>query len=141
SSELETSSVGSGVVYKVDGDTAYVVTNNHVIDGADAINIIMADGTQVEAEVVGSDPWTDLAVLEISSDVVTTVAEFGNSDSLKVGEPAIAIGSPLGSEYATTVTQGIISGLDRSRSEEHTSELQSRFDLVCRLLLEKKKTY
>ena len=114
SSDLETSSEGSGVVYKVDGDTAYVVTNNHVIDGADAINIIMADGTQVEAEVVGSDPWTDLAVLEISSDVVTTVAEFGNSDSLKVGEPAIAIGSPLGSEYATTVTQGIISGLDRS---------------------------
>ena len=114
SSELETSSEGSGVVYKVDGDTAYVVTNNHVIDGADAINIIMADGTQVEAEVVGSDPWTDLAVLEISSDVVTTVAEFGDSDSLKVGEPAIAIGSPLGSEYATTVTQGIISGLDRS---------------------------
>lgn len=114
SSELEASSEGSGVVYKVDGDTAYVVTNNHVIDGADAINIIMADGTQVEAEVVGSDPWTDLAVLKISSDVVTTVAEFGNSDSLKVGEPAIAIGSPLGSEYATTVTQGIISGLDRS---------------------------
>lgn len=114
SSELETSSEGSGVVYKVDGETAYVVTNNHVIDGADAINIIMADGTQVEAEVVGSDPWTDLAVLEISSDVVTTVAEFGDSDSLKVGEPAIAIGSPLGSEYATTVTQGIISGLDRS---------------------------
>lgn len=114
SSELETSSEGSGVVYKVDGDTAYVVTNNHVIDGADAINIIMADGTQVEAEVVGSDPWTDLAVLKISSDVVTTVAEFGDSDSLKVGEPAIAIGSPLGSEYATTVTQGIISGLDRS---------------------------
>lgn len=114
SSELETSSEGSGVVYKVDGDTAYVVTNNHVIDGADAINIIMADGTQVEAEVVGSDPWTDLAVLKISSDVVTTVAEFGDSDSLKVGEPAIAIGSPLGSEYATTVTQGIISGLNRS---------------------------
>ncbi|WP_290491886.1 MULTISPECIES: S1C family serine protease [unclassified Aerococcus] len=114
SSELETSSEGSGVVYKVDGDTAYVVTNNHVIDGADAINIIMADGTQVEAEVVGSDPWTDLAVLKISSDIVTTVAEFGDSDSLKVGEPAIAIGSPLGSEYATTVTQGIISGLDRS---------------------------
>lgn len=112
--ELETSSEGSGVVYKVDGDSAYVVTNNHVIDGADAINIIMSDGSQVEAEVVGSDPWTDLAVLKISSDVVTTVAEFGDSESLKVGEPAIAIGSPLGSEYATTVTQGIISGLDRS---------------------------
>lgn len=114
STELETSSEGSGVVYKVDGDTAYVVTNNHVINGADAINILLADGTQVEAEVVGADPWTDLAVLKISSDVVTTVAEFGDSESLKVGEPAIAIGSPLGSEYATTVTQGIISGLDRS---------------------------
>lgn len=114
STELETSSEGSGVVYKVDGDTAYVVTNNHVIDGADAINILMADGTQVEAEVVGSDPWTDLAVLSIPSDVVSTVAEFGDSESLKVGEPAIAIGSPLGSEYATTVTQGIVSGLDRS---------------------------
>lgn len=112
--ELETSSEGSGVVYKTDGDTAYVVTNNHVIDGADAVNILMSDGSQVEAEVVGTDPWTDLAVLSIPSDVVTTVAEFGDSDGLTVGEPAIAIGSPLGSEYASTVTQGIISGLDRS---------------------------
>lgn len=132
STELETSSEGSGVVYKVDGDTAYVVTNNHVIDGADAINIIMADGTQVEAELVGTDPWTDLAVLKISSDVVSTVAEFGDSDSLTVGEPAIAIGSPLGSDYATTVTQGIISGLNRSVSVDIDGD--STYDWVANVI-------
>lgn len=110
----ETASEGSGVVYKVDGNDAYVVTNNHVIDGSDAVEIIMNDGTQVEAEIVGKDVWTDLAVLKIPADNVITVAEFGDSDALTVGEQAIAIGSPLGSDFASTVTQGIISGLDRN---------------------------
>lgn len=111
---LVTASEGSGVIYKVDGDTAYVVTNNHVIDGADAVDILMKDGTKKEATVVGSDIWTDLAVLSVSSEAIDTVATFGDSDELNVGEPAIAIGSPLGSAFATSVTQGIISATERS---------------------------
>src|SRR5699024_8620402 len=113
-SDLVTNGTGSGVVYKVEGDLAYVVTNNHVIDGADALEVMMEDGTKKEAQVVGSDVWTDLAVLTIPAEDIGVVAEFGNSDNLNVGEPAIAIGSPLGTEFATSVTQGIISATERT---------------------------
>ena len=113
-SELQTAGEGSGVIYKTDGDSSYIVTNNHVIDGSDAIEVLLKDGTKVEAELVGSDSWTDLAVLKISSENVTTVAEFGDSDALTVGEPALAIGSPLGTNYASSVTSGIISAKNRS---------------------------
>ena len=112
--QLQTAGEGSGVIYKTDGDSSYVVTNNHVIEGSDAIEVLMKDGTKVEAELVGADSWTDLAVLKISSENVTTVAEFGDSDLLNVGEPAIAIGSPLGTNYASSVTSGIISAKNRS---------------------------
>lgn len=112
--EYETASEGSGVIYKVEGDTAYIVTNNHVIAGSDAVEILLSDGTQVPVEVVGSDVWTDLAVLSMPAEAAPQVAEFGDSSALKVGEPVIAIGSPLGSEFASTVTQGIISGLNRA---------------------------
>jgi serine protease Do len=114
SSDLQTQSEGSGVIYKKDGKTAYIVTNNHVIDGSDAIEVILKDGTKVEAKLIGADQWTDLAVLSIPADKVKTVATFGNSDDIKVGEPAIAIGSPLGTNFATSVTQGIVSAKDRS---------------------------
>lgn len=112
--QLQTAGEGSGVIYKTEGDSSYVVTNNHVIEGSDAIEVLMKDGTKVEAELVGSDSWTDLAVLKISSENVMTVAEFGDSDLLNVGEPAIAIGSPLGTNYASSVTSGIISAKNRS---------------------------
>ncbi|MGO2696401.1 S1C family serine protease [Bavariicoccus seileri] len=111
--DLQTSSEGSGVIYKKDDDKAYIVTNNHVISGSDAVKVLLSDGTNIDAKVVGSDEWTDLAVLEIPSDNITTVAEFADSDEVKVGQVAIAIGSPLGLDYATSVTSGIISGVDR----------------------------
>lgn len=112
-STLETASEGSGVIYKKSGDTAYIVTNNHVVEGQKELQVVLADGTKVTATLVGTDSYTDLAVLKISSSKVTTVATFGDSSALKVGEPAIAIGSPLGSEYANSVTEGIISSLNR----------------------------
>jgi serine protease Do len=115
---LETSSEGSGVIYKIEDDLAYIVTNNHVIDGADELEILMKDGTKEVATVVGSDVWTDLAVLTIPATNVTAVASFGDSDAVNVGEPAIAIGSPLGTEFATSVTQGIISAKNRSVSTD-----------------------
>ena len=106
-------SEGSGVIYKKDGDDAYLVTNTHVISGAKKVDIRLADGTKVPGEIVGSDTYSDIAVVKISSEKVSTVAEFGDSSQLAVGETAIAIGSPLGSEYANTVTQGIVSSLNR----------------------------
>lgn len=113
-STLITASEGSGVIYKIENDYAYVVTNNHVISGSQELEVLMADGSREKAELIGSDQWTDLAVLKIKADKITTVAEFGNSDDIQVGQVAIAIGSPLGSEFATSVTQGIISAKERS---------------------------
>ena len=112
----QVSSEGSGVIYKKEGNFAYLVTNTHVISGAKKVDIRLADGTKVPGEIVGSDTYSDIAVVKIAADKVTTVAEFGDSDQLTVGETAIAIGSPLGSEYANTVTQGIVSSLNRNVS-------------------------
>ncbi|HEM3624100.1 TPA: trypsin-like peptidase domain-containing protein [Streptococcus suis] len=114
SDELAVAGEGSGVIYKKDGDTAYIVTNNHVISGAEKIDILLASGEKLSGELVGADTYSDIAVIKIAADKVTTVAEFANSDTIKVGETAIAIGSPLGSVYANTVTQGIISSLSRT---------------------------
>ena len=112
----QVASEGSGVIYKKNDKDAYLVTNTHVIKGASKVDIRLADGTKVPGEIVGSDTFSDIAVVKISSEKVTTVAEFGDSSKLNVGETAIAIGSPLGSEYANTVTQGIISSLNRNVS-------------------------
>ena len=115
SGDLEAASEGSGVIYKkTDDNKAYVVTNNHVVESQEELEILLADGTKVTGTLVGTDSYTDLAVIEIPADKVTTVAEFGDSDKLTVGEPAIAIGSPLGSEYANSVTEGIVSSLNRN---------------------------
>lgn len=105
---------GSGVVYKIEGDSAYVITNNHVIEGADKIELTMHDGSQAEAELLGADSLSDLAVLRISADHVSNVISFADSDQVQVGSIAIAIGSPVGERFASSVTQGIVSGLDRS---------------------------
>ena len=105
---------GSGVVYKKDNGKAYIVTNHHVIEGASTIEVTLADGTKQNAELLGSDVWTDLAVLEIEATDISTIAEFGDSDSLKPGEPIMAIGNPLGLQFSGSVTKGIISGLERT---------------------------
>jgi serine protease Do len=120
-SNLEASSEGSGVIYKKSGNTAYIVTNNHVVDGQQGLEVLLKDGTKVKAELVGTDAYSDLAVLKISADKVSKVASFGDSSALKVGEPAIAIGSPLGSEYANSVTSGIVSSLNRQVTSTNDS--------------------
>lgn len=120
SGDLQAVGEGSGVIYKKDGNTAYVVTNNHVVEGQDGLEVVLKDGEKIKAELVGTDTYTDLAVLKISSDKVDKTATFGDSSALKVGEPAIAIGSPLGSQYANSVTSGIISSLNRQVSDSQT---------------------
>ena len=112
--ELATASEGSGVIYKNENGYAYIVTNYHVIAKSQELEVLLADGTREKAELVGSDQWTDLAVIRIANTNVSTVAKFANSDDVQVGQTAIAIGSPLGSEFATSVTQGIVSATNRS---------------------------
>lgn len=113
-SDSQISSEGSGVIYKKDGKYAYLVTNTHVISGAKKVDILLANGNKVPGEVVGSDVYSDIAVVRISADKAKDVAEFGDSNQLTVGETAIAIGSPLGTDYANSVTQGIISSQGRN---------------------------
>ncbi|NNU83613.1 PDZ domain-containing protein [Geobacillus sp. BMUD] len=106
--------VGSGVIYKKAGGRAFIVTNHHVIENASQLEVSLKDGTRVPAKLLGSDVLMDLAVLEIDAKHVKKVAQFGNSDTLKPGEPVIAIGNPLGLQFAGSVTQGIISGTNRT---------------------------
>ncbi|MEK3807176.1 trypsin-like peptidase domain-containing protein [Bacillus sp. FSL H8-0547] len=105
---------GSGVIFKKDGNTAYIITNNHVIEGASSIEITYSDGEKSEAELVGADPLTDTAVLKIDSKYAKAVAQFGDSGKLRAGERVVAIGNPLGLDFSRTVTEGIISGTDRT---------------------------
>ena len=107
---------GSGVIYKKDKKYAYAITNTHVISGGKAYDLQLSDGSKVPAELVGSDVFSDISVVRIPADKAPDVAELGDSSNLTIGETAIAIGSPLGSQYANSVTQGIISSLDRTVS-------------------------
>ena len=117
---FQEASEGSGVIYKKSGDAAYVVTNNHVINGAAQIQVMLHDGQKVTSTLVGKDAMTDLAVLKIAADKVTTTAAFGDSNKIQVGQKVLAIGSPLGSQYASSVTEGIISA--KKRLVESSSE-------------------
>ena len=110
---LQLSSEGSGVIYKKSGGDAYVVTNYHVIAGNSSLDVLLSGGKKVKASVVGYDEYTDLAVLKISSEHVKDVATFADSSKLTIGEPAIAVGSPLGSQFANTATEGILSATSR----------------------------
>src|SRR5690625_2869865 len=105
---------GSGVIYKEDKDYAYVVTNHHVVEGADEIEVVLYNDEHVDAKLLGSDLFSDLAVLRIDAKAADKVIEMGSSDKVKVGEPAIAIGNHLGHMFAGSVTQGIISGTQRT---------------------------
>lgn len=129
SSQEEKTGTGSGVIFKKSGNKAYILTNNHVIEGANKLTVSLNDGKTIEGKLVGADPLTDLAVVEISSSHVTKVAALGNSSSLRAGETVIAIGNPLGEDLSRTVTQGIVSGVDRTVSM-NTSAGESSINVI-----------
>ncbi|WP_067727806.1 S1C family serine protease [Oceanobacillus damuensis] len=113
---------GSGVIYKVEEGTAFVVTNHHVIEGADVLEVVLSDDTHLEAEIIGSDLFSDLAVLKMDGSNIPKVIEVGSSADIKVGEPAIAIGNPLGLYLSSTVTQGVISGTERTIPQDFNQD-------------------
>lgn len=100
---------GTGVILTADG---YVLTNQHIVSGCYAADVVLSDGTRYEAKLVGGDKESDLAVLKVDAQGLTP-AEFGNSDQLRVGDTALAIGNPLGSDLFGTLTEGIISAINR----------------------------
>jgi len=106
------SAVGSGVIIDTRG---YIVTNNHVVSGAQSIDVVLYDGTHLTAQLVGTDTANDLAVLKVSTSITLTAVTLGDSTKLTVGQDVLAIGNPLG--ITETVTQGIVSALGRTVSE------------------------
>lgn len=104
---------GTGVVFKINGKDAYIVTNNHVIEGAHEIEVTVHGGEKTTAEVIGADTLTDIAVIKIDAQYVTDTLEFGDSSKLRAGDTVLAIGNPLGLDLSNTVTQGIVSAVNR----------------------------
>lgn len=104
---------GSGFVYKVDDKYGYIMTNEHVVDGANKLTVVMTNKKEVEATKLGGDEYLDIAVLRIPASEVLKVASIGSTKDLKLGDTIFTIGSPVGEEYYNTVTSGIISGIDR----------------------------
>ncbi len=122
----EARGLGSGVIYREEG---YIITNSHVVEGASTVNVAFADGSVEKAEVVGDDPFTDIAVVKVGREGLPT-ADFGDSRDLVVGQLAVAVGSPSG--FQSTVTSGIISGLHREIPPEVTggSQESALVDLI-----------
>jgi 2-alkenal reductase len=118
----QATSSGSGVIISNEG---YIVTNYHVVENQTSLEVIFSDGTTVPAQLVGSDPGSDLAVIKVQA-AVPAVAQFGDSDTLEAGQPVLAIGSPLG-DFRNTVTQGVVSALHRDLEDSAGQGLQ---DLV-----------
>lgn len=120
---------GSGVIYKKVGQNVYVITNHHVIDGAESIEVIYSNGESVKAELVGSDRYGDIAVLRMKVNFDVSVFKTGDSDLLDAGETVLAVGSPLGIEYAGTVTQGIVSAPKRTVSTDLNNDGKDDWDM------------
>ena len=104
---------GSGFVYKKEGNYGYVLTNNHVVEDASEIKLTLSNGEEVDAEVLGTDSYIDIAVLRMDGDAVLQVAQIGDSTEAKLGDTIFTVGTPVSTEYAGTVTKGIISGENR----------------------------
>lgn len=109
----EVASTGTGFVYKIDDKYGYIITNNHVVNGGEKYNITYIDGTSIEGTLVGTDEYTDVAVLKVDQASVLQVATLGASDKSSIGDTVFTVGSPMGSTYMGTVTKGILSGKDR----------------------------
>lgn len=105
---------GSGFIYKKDDKYGYILTNNHVIESATSYKLLLYNGESVDANLLGADEYSDLAVLSMDKDKVTKVAKLGDSDSIEVGNTVFTVGSPMGSDYSGSVTRGIISGKERT---------------------------
>ena len=114
SAKSEEAGVGSGVIYQKDNGSAYIVTNNHVIDGASEIKVQLHNSKQVDAKLIGKDALTDIAVLKIDDTKGTKAIDFANSSKVKTGDSVFAMGNPLGLEFANSVTSGIISASERT---------------------------
>ncbi|MCL2478360.1 MAG: trypsin-like peptidase domain-containing protein, partial [Treponema sp.] len=112
--DYQSQGLGSGIICRYDNGTYYIVTNNHVVDGANDITVAFMDGREYKAQLVGTDSRRDLAVVSFKSTDAFPIAVLGNSDDVKVGDWAIAMGNPLGEQFSFSVTMGIVSAVGRT---------------------------
>ena len=117
-------SSGTGFIYKKDNEKAYLITNHHVIESGTKYIVTLTNGQETEAKLLGSDEYSDIAVLSISPEAVTQIAKIGESEKSEIGDTVFAIGSPLGKEYMGTVTKGILSGKNRTVTVTSSSTSQ-----------------
>ena len=105
---------GSGFIYKKENNIGYIITNNHVIKDSNEYNVVLVNGEIVNAKLLGSDEYSDIAVLSIPVNKVPAIAKLGDSDLIKIGNTVFTVGSPMGSDYSGSITRGIISAKDRT---------------------------
>jgi serine protease Do len=114
-------SSGTGFIYKKDEKQGYIITNHHVIENGNKYKITLIDGEEIDAKLLGSDEYSDIAVLAIDQEPIKQIAQLGNSSESEIGDTVFAVGSPLGKEYMGTVTKGILSGKDRTVTVNSTN--------------------
>ncbi|ONI46894.1 hypothetical protein AN642_02495 [Epulopiscium sp. SCG-B10WGA-EpuloA2] len=129
--EFQASGLGSGVIFYEDDEKIYIISNAHVVDGAETLTVTFLGNSKVNAHIIGKDTLTDIAIVGVNKDDLPleligkiSVAPLGNSDSLRVGDLAIAIGTPLDEAYNNTVTAGIISAINRTLDVSSESEMK-----------------
>ena len=120
-------STGSGFIYKTNESEAYLITNHHVVDGGNSFKITYTDGDEVDATLVGSDEYSDIAVLKVETKEGYKAVELGNSDTMRVGDTTFVVGAPLGDVYSWSVTRGILSGKERLVEVSLSNSYQSDY--------------
>lgn len=126
-SQNQVISTGSGFIYKTNESEAYLITNHHVVDGGNSFKITYTDGDEVEANLVGSDEYSDIAVLKVALKDGYKAVELGNSNIMRVGDTTFTVGAPLGDVYSWTVTRGILSGKERLVEVSLSNSYQSDY--------------
>ena len=120
-------STGSGFIYKTNESEAYLITNHHVVDGGNSFKITYTDGDEVDVTLVGSDEYSDIAVLKVGTKEGYKAVELGNSDTMRVGDTTFVVGAPLGDVYSWSVTRGILSGKERLVEVSLSNSYQSDY--------------
>lgn len=127
-------SSGTGFVYKVDNDKAYILTNYHVINGGNKFTVTLTKGEILKATLVGGDKYSDVAILQVDAKDISLIAELGSSNDARIGDTAFAVGSPVSNEYGWTVTRGILSGKDRTITVSLSNSMLSNDTVAMNVL-------
>ena len=121
---------GSGVIYKIDDNYGYIMTNYHVVNESTSIKVRLSNEEELDGKVMGGDKWLDIAIVRVEKKDFLKKADIGSSDKLKMGDTIFAVGTPVGEEYYNTVTRGVVSGIDRKL----TVSVETKSDWVMKAI-------